>query len=484
MKEDKCYHCSVILNEQKRYHVDQVYCTSCYTLFFKLKKCCLCGKRKRIPELQLEAVCKECLYKDIPCVKCGKIRSRITQITKNGPICISCTNKCKYHTPCDWCHGTKYPSSNRNLATNNEKAYICDICYNNTLPICSLCSRRRIPLTYSLTQEPVCKYCTLKKERNCKTCGTSFPAGIGNYCLHCKQVKTFNKRVLISESYFEPQFAELFKQFAYWLGKRRGMQFTSVHLLNYVEYFQVVEKLTLQLGHVPTYKELISYFTVVMTRKYLSVTLFFNEIKFIEVDRDIQEEFSNLDIIDRYLMFFDSGTTYYQYLGNYHKTLLIKLEQKKTSIRSIRLALSPAVNFLKILKQSNLKTPTNEALYAYLWTTVGQMAAITGFINFLNKSYEFSLKTPQTIELSLLKETKSKKQLQQSLIQLLRKTILSDDQKQQLFKLSIGYFHGIALPKYMRLSSRLVNTARSNDGYFKMCYEYFYLPEAIIKRLK
>ena len=189
-------------------------------------------------------------------------------------------------------------------------------------------------------------------------------------------------------------------------------------------------------------------------------------------------------MIERYLKFFAKSTIYYKYIINYHKTLLTKLENKKTSIRSVRLALSPAVNFLKVCQQSNVKEPNDEILYAFLWTTTGQLASVTGFINFLNKSYGLNLKTPKTITLSLSRITQGEKQIQQSLIQQLRKPKLDEDQKQLLFNLSIGYFHHIALPKHMRVTTRLINIASSNGGYFKMCYESFYLPEAIIKRLK
>ncbi len=484
MVNNKCDHCSAILDNTKRYSEDKLFCSSCYTLFFKLKKCNSCGQRKRISKLQTEPICKECLYKNTPCIKCGKICLRITQITKNGAICASCITKSKKHAPCEWCHTTNYPSSNRNLSTNNGQAYICDGCYNKTLPKCSLCNRRRSAYIFSLIKEPICKYCAIEDKRQCKTCGTDFPAGIGNYCLTCKQIKTFNKRVNISQSHFGSQFAELFKEFAHWLKKRRGIQFTSVHILNYVEYFQEVEKLSVRLGHDPTYKDLVKRFTVATTRQYLSVTLFFNEIKFIEIDRGIQEEFSNLDMIERYLKTFSTSTTYYKYIVNYHKTLLTKLKNKKTSIRSMRLALSPAINFLKVCQQSNIKTPNNDALYAFLWVTTGQIASVTGFVSFLNKSYKLDLKSPKTLGLSLSRETKSKKQLQQSLIQLLRKTELANEEKQLLFKLSIGYFHGVATPPYIRLTDRLVNVARSNGGFFKMCNESFYLPESVIKRLK
>jgi hypothetical protein len=398
-------------------------------------------------------------------------------------MCISCSNKSKCHAPCEWCKGTTSPSSKRNLIEKNITAIICAKCYNNTLPICCFCNRRRNAFIYSLTKKPICKHCAIEGERRCKTCGADFPAGIGNYCLPCKQIKTLKKRVEIYQSYFDSQFSELFKQFSDWLTKRRGTQFTSINIVNYVEYLQAIERLKVQLNHMPTYKELVSHFTVATTRKYLSVTLFFNDIKIIEIDRIIQEEFSNLDMIKRYLITFDINTPYQQYLTKYHKLLLSKLENNKTSIRSIRLALSPAVNFLKCCKQSNIEVPDDNILYSFLWATTGQKASITGFISFLNKSYNLNLKSPKMIVFTLSKDNHSKKQLQQSLIQLLRHSKLTSEQKQLLFKLSIRYFHGITIPQHMKLTNRSLNAARSSGGYFKMCYEFFYMPLLIIKRL-
>jgi hypothetical protein len=448
-----------------------------------MKTCCICAQRKRIPKLQVKPICKECLYKNTPCIKCGKICLRVTKITKNGPLCTVCSNKSKCHIPCEWCKSTTSPSSKRNLIKKNNTAFICANCYNNTLPKCFFCNRRRTAFIYSLTKKPICKYCALEIERQCNTCGADFPAGIGNHCLHCKQTKTLKKRVEIYKLYFNSQFSELFKQFSDWLTKRRGTQFTSIHIINYVEYFQAIERLKIQLKHIPTYIELVSHFTVATTRKYLSVTLFFNDIKMIEIDRIVKEEFSNLDMINRYLITFNKNTLYQQYLMQYHKVLISKLKNNKTSIRSVRLALSPAVNFLKCCKQSNIEVPNDALLYAFLWATPGQTASITGFISFLNKSYNLTLKSPKMVILILSKDNHSKKQLQQSLIQLLRKSKLTSEQKQLLFKLSICYFHGIKIPQHMKFTNRLLNAARLNGGYLKMCYESFYMPLLIIKRL-
>jgi hypothetical protein len=208
-----------------------------------------------------------------------------------------------------------------------------------------------------------------------------------------------------------------------------------------------------------------------------------NDIAFIKVDTSVKKEISNLDMIERYLEYFQKETLFYRYITEYHKSLLKKLEKKKTSVRSIRLALSPAVNFLKLCQQSNLTKLNSDALYAYLWSTTGQIASITGFISFLNKHYKLKLSPPKAIKLTLEKEIKSKKHLQQALIQLLRQPQLSNKEKHLLFELSIGYFHGIAIPKYTKATDSLINRSKSNNGYFKMCYISFYLPPFITSKL-
>lgn len=488
MKKEKCSHCSAVLGKQKRYHIDRCYCPSCYSLFFKLRRCVKCGKVKRISKDDIEPICKECLYKNKPCAECGKLCKEVTQLTKKGAICTSCIkkknrkNKPQYKA-CEWCLSTKYPSSMRHVGDGNKKAYICSVCYTKTLPICSLCGYRRHPFIYSFKQKPICKICAIEDKRQCLNCGHDFQAGIGNYCLNCSHTKTFKKRVTLFRKYFNSEFSVLFEQFAYWLKERRGVQFTSVHLLNYVEYFQSIQRLSIELNAMPSYKEVVKRLTVATTRKFLSVTLFFDSIKIIKIDRKIQEEYSNLDMIERYLEFFDTSTSYHKYLIHYHNYLKVKLAKKKITLRSVRLALSPAVNFLKLCQYSCIYIPNNDLLYGYLWATTGQASALTGFITFLNKFYHLDLISPLKVDLSLSRVTKGKKQLKQMVIQLLRETELNDKQKQRLFSASIGYFHGIALPNYMRVTKKMVSLANSKGGDFKMCHIKFYLPEEIIFKL-
>ena len=69
----------------------------------------------------------------------------------------------------------------------------------------------------------------------------------------------------------------------------------------------------------------------------------------VNINLKIKEEFANLDMINRYLDRFSKGSKSRNLIKEYYKYLLEKLEQNKTTIRSIRLSLTPAVKFLEYL---------------------------------------------------------------------------------------------------------------------------------------
>lgn len=352
---------------------------------------------------------------------------------------------------CSACHREKPDVSNR--ALKNNSALLCGSCYGKTLPICYSCGYRRKPISFTFDKKPICTICTIEVTRNCKYCNMMIPAGTGHYCSQCINTKTLNNRVKFGRGFLSPHFSDLFSHFGDWLSARRGVQFAATHIQNYFPFFIELDKFSSDCGRIPSYQEIINQFAVVMTRKNLLVTIFLDESGIISVEESIKTNYSNLDSIERYLEIFEPTGTLSKYLTCYFSRLSVKFYAGKTSIRSVRLALTPAVKLLRSCEKFSLESPTNELLYALLWVSPGQRASITGFINHLNSSYQLGLILPKKKDLVIHKHRLSKAQLKQRLIGFLRKPKISKSFKEEMIHASLAYFHQVSIPKLVCASS-------------------------------
>ena len=75
----------------------------------------------------------------------------------------------------------------------------------------------------------------------------------------------------------------------------------------------------------------------------------------------------------------------------YHKFLLDKQTKKSTVTRTIRLALTPAIDICTTYKVLGSETPTQEQIERYLADKQGQYSNLYGFVTFLNREYELKL---------------------------------------------------------------------------------------------
>lgn len=176
---------------------------------------------------------------------------------------------------------------------------------------------------------------------------------------------------------------------------------------------------------------------------------------------------------------FTSTTLAGQALREYEKLLRVRQQNGKTSVRSIRLALTPAVKLLMMTSNDIKKTlgnlPEQDALDRYLLKCPGQQAAITGFINYLNDAYSLTL-------MSKVNKRKTRKfrrkKLEEKLLLFLRDKRPNDTTNlEQWVLVAIEYFHDIRLTK--RELSSVLNTIVSTEHSgisLKIANTEYYLP--------
>lgn len=428
-------------------------------------------------------ICKKCQLIDKPCIRCHKVEYTPGKVTEEGPVCNSCSKYFREPKKCEVCHKKTIDTSNRTME-NKEVKLICTRCYRKTLPICSRCSKQRKAYTFSLDRKkPICKICSIEDLRTCQQCNKEFPAGMGRLCRDCSYSNTLNRKTKFVANSLSGYFSDVFMEFSTWLVKRRGVEFSAIHIDKYFPYFLELDKLAQMLNCMPTYKDIVSDFTVAATRKNLLVTLFFEDIDLIKVDKEIKEEHANLDMIERYLAVFEEDILFHKIIKTYSDQLFEKLEQKRTSIRSVRLALTPACKYLEYCTKFGTMSVTQSALEGYLWCYPGQRSALTGFINFLRSKYGVDLNMETIQEVILITPRESHQYLKQKFIDILRGHELVDAKKEMFLRNSIEYLHEVQIPNNIYLSMNMIKRNKNKDAYLHVANQKFFLPTEVTEKL-
>jgi len=421
--------------------------------------------------------CKRCLYAGSYCIRCNKTELNQYKVTENGVVCNSCSKYFRELKKCAWCNKISTSVSNRKLDSGIE--LICGNCYTKTLPLCSRCKYRRKPLIYDFNKQPICKICALEK-RHCTHCQIEISAGRGHICFSCSYLKTLEKRMKFGSNALSHYLSETYILFSDWLKNERGIQFAATHLNRYFPYFISLDKLSVSLNRLPTYTEVVDKLTVAETRRNLLATFFLDQRGLIIVDKDTKDMYSNIDTIHRYLNRFNNGTFFKEAIQRYYDFLHEKLNKNKTTLRSIRLALTPAIELCTWSIHFELEKPNNEVLHGFLWAKPGQKSAITGFINFLNLKYQLTLILPDVDSPEFSRPHESRLHLKQQFIKLLRTPESTNLYKENLIKIALSYLHGISIPKYVWISPASIRQNKQGEGYIRLLNQKIYFPEYLI----
>jgi len=475
-----CSYCKDILTNWDYRFQGKHYCRACYDRFFELTECILCHKQKKIFIFLTQRICKKCLVKDKPCIRCGKQEYKHGLISKYGPVCNSCSLYFREEKQCSVCLDFSPHVWYRNV--RGTKPLLCNKCYIKTLPICSHCARRKY-IYQQVQGKQFCKLCATERDRVCKQCNSLFPAGRGRICKSCAYDNTLKQKVQQYLGLFTHFTQDHFSNYTLWLKKRRGVLYASTHIQVYVPFFSEIDTIAQELQKFPSYEELLLYVSVAKTRQYLLVTLYLHDIGIITIDKKSKEKYANLDMIERLLNYFNEEYNHYQILLQYYHSLQLTFDKTVKGIRGLRLALTPAVKFLKYLKHFPNQEISDDALYGYLWVYKGQQSSIYRFITFLNTHHGFSLKAHRSIiQLSTPRYTRA--QLKQKLITHINHPKEGNKFNQQLLQIALGYLHGIDLPNNAFVNTQEIKKDTTGTFYLQLHGERFFLPIEVTQLLK
>lgn len=469
-----CDNCHKLLVDWDYKYQGKHYCKECFNLLFTFQICSICGKRKKISNDLQVPICKVCQVKNKPCIRCNRNNYKFGLITKDGPVCKTCAVYFREYKTCSVCHSAYYTVSERKLL-NGMSQLLCHRCYNKILPICCLCQKQRKAYKYDENHRAICELCAIKQNKQCLHCGEIISAGRGNLCKECTYMRTLIKRIYFGKNTLSEAYISLyFEQFGWWLKDRRGVLFAAVHLLNYLPYFSQIDTLCERLGRIPIYKEIVENLSVVMSRKNLLVTTFLNDTGLVPINKQVQEEQANLDMIERYLNYFNKGSWEAKILKEYYIHLSCKMKHRST-IRSIRLALGTAAKVLEYKHYFTREYLTNEVVEGYLWKYPGQKSSLIGFIAFLKKrGFDLEIGTKKQFK----SPDKSALMLKRELISHLTHSKKELKFFQKAIRAMIGYLHNIDIPTNVIISQRDIKVG--NQGiWLSVAKAKFYLPKEV-----
>lgn len=446
-----CDECGKTVARIWRIYKGHKYCGTCYARVFKRSICPKCGNFARLPKNDNEAICQKCQVAK-PCARCGKTDYATGKITSYGPVCNSCASYFREAEPCEIC-GKPSKRLSRIFRLGHDHR-VCPSCARADHGICEACHRHRL-LGQVKDGRMLCKACNEKGEVPCPECGQHMPAGRGKQCEACYWRGLLEKRVVMDCAMFSaPAMAEHFRVFGEWLGKKVGCHKTAITLHRYFPFFLDIEK---QWKTIPEYTVLLKHFGTLRLRRALLPMRWMQEVGLVVPDAEAKEEDSDQRRIADTLDKVGKDTRERAILDGYCNGLMADLKDEKTTLRSIRLAMTPAAVLLLKGREMGITPPDQKVLDAYLEKTPGQRAAVSGFVCYLRDRHEVEIILPKAK--SGQAQANRKKRLEAEMLALMREGGKGNELRRQWLSVALTYFHGLP----MKVGKMLVDESIKKD---------------------
>lgn len=265
------------------------------------------------------------------------------------------------------------------------------------------------------------------------------PAGWGLICKNCYRLQVFDQRLRFNLCALAPSVQELYHAFSLWLLGHCGADRASRLLARYLVFFETLPQLFI--NESMSYPQLVKQFGADMLRRHrLAVRWLIDSQGWLE-DGSARLEDSELRSIER-LFLGVSDQQANRWLVGYYQYLSTKHQQGRLSLRSVRLALTPAKKLLGQSLKAGRSIPDQKDLCAYISQYPGQKAAVHGFITYLNREQHAAL------DVKLAQKKKHKNQAKSVLEKRLAEMVQmprSDKAFQNMWAITaLAYFHGLS----------------------------------------
>lgn len=444
---------------------EEYYCANCYAQWFKKKTCKSCGQLKRIH--RDGEFCLEC-ERLTDCVRCGKEAGtfNVGMVTNYGAVCSSCVRYFREEQMCSEC-GNMTRDRYRSPIT---KESICLSCYRQyTFATCKNCSRYR---KIHNQEKQLCKKCDEQLLSTCPKCKAEMASGYGNICPDCaRRTLLFNMIRLNVHIFRHKTIKTAYKKFIFWYMRKCGISVALHKGSDFMRFFIDCDDIWQK---IPDYAELVTHFKPNGLRANLTVLRWLLDTNQVVVDEALKDDLAEMQRIQS---LFNKLKESVPCIASYYKLLQRRYDDGKTSLKSVRLALQPAIDLIS----SNDITdyPTQEQLNDYLADKSGQIASITGFVNHLKSAYHCELDIDRKL-IQQMKAKRLKKHYSKRLVELYKQTELMDDEQMELVSVVLYSLHGIEIKKPKPDAILLLDGV----AYYRDKTKDYFLPQDIYLRIK
>lgn len=433
----RCDSCGNKKVEIKRRYKGDTYCANCYRIWFIKKPCSQCGEINRLHKKEDSAVCRGCRMNQ-PCTRCGGAAVKDGANTEYGRVCQVCyQGYFKAKKECFECGEFKRNISSYSKLTHDHA--VCTSCYqSHFMQSCSLCGRYRELVDSE--QGMICRKCDEFGEIPCQSCDKLMPAGMGKRCNECYWSQRLNHEVKLNSYLLSTTLMrQAYTDFTEWFMINKGSMTATLKHNNFINFFVHCDELW---SKIPSYESLVNEFKPNGLREYLTVLRWLIKTKQVVVDTKIKDQIAEEERIVNLLAKFDGRTPHC--IGEYHYYLEQKLLKGKTSLKSVRLALQPAIDLCTQFRLEGSNAPIQEQIDGYLLVKQGQRNALYGFVMFLNKKYGSSLVCIKPSKDAVLKANRGEIEKQLMVLNNQPKP-LSDKDKLMWLQLGMMYFHSVTV---------------------------------------
>ena len=216
------------------------------------------------------------------------------------------------------------------------------------------------------------------------------------------------------------------------------MHKAALNINRYLEFFQQMGR---EWDDIPEYGALLQHFGAAGLRRRLLAVRWMEAAGLVVVDADTREADSERRRIKAILNRLPAGSQAAVILAGYHATLRARAKVGKCTLRSVRLALSPAAGLLDMAAAGRGLPPDQRVLEAFLRQSPGQQAALSSFVSYLRRAYGTELALPRRSALQRQKERRAK--LLPELLAVMREAGRTEGVDRRWLRIALQYFHDL-----------------------------------------
>ena len=452
--EQLCNGCEKSVTQLKKRYKGKKYCSTCYARIFKKCLCPKCGLSARLPKNDDQAICNECIKKQ-PCIRCNQVNRPIGTLTEYGVVCNSCSVYFREVERCERCNVQSQKLTK--ISRFNDDLRVCPKCSTRDYETCPSCHKYRL-LELDEKGNKVCKKCITQPNKPCIECKTMISAGCGDLCDDCYWIKNlwskFHQNIYLFESSF---LKKQYENYVLWLVDLVGAHQAALYLNKHTHFFIKTEMLWE--GDIPDADQLLLILRTSGLRKFELVTQWLDQMHGVKISTINKNECSEIDQTNKLIEQLPQPSLAFDVVFAYKQKLDEKMHQGKTSTRSIRLAMKPAVALMLSIQDKQL-LPDLAKVKAYLNEYSGQAAALTGFINFLNDQYDTDIDYISLKHSNFIKGA-SKRKLEKELISMLSPN--TDFNVMVWVKNGLQLFHEMSYQDSLKIKLEMI--VEIKDGY-------------------